>query len=54
MKEFDKNTILKETEGCSKCKNNGLSSHQWVYVVVSFYILFSSIYGTIQLFKQLF
>jgi len=40
--------------GCKKCKKKGLSGTHWVMVVLSFYILFTSIYGTIQLFKLLF
>lgn len=40
-------------EGCKKCKNKGLKSHHIVMIVTSFYILFSAIYGTIKLIKDI-
>jgi hypothetical protein len=40
-------------EGCKKCKNKGLKSHHIVMIVTSFYILFTSIYGTIKLIKDI-
>jgi len=43
-----------EKKSCNTCKNKGLSGTQWGMVVFSFYLLFTSVYGTIQLFKLLF
>ena len=40
-------------ETCKKCKNKGLKSHHIVMIVTSFYILFTSIYGTIKLIKDI-
>ena len=40
-------------ESCKKCKNKGLKSHHIVMIVTSFYILFSAIYGTIKLIKDI-
>ena len=40
-------------ESCKKCKNKGLKSHHIVMIVTSFYILFTSIYGTIKLIKDI-
>jgi hypothetical protein len=41
-------------KSCSSCKQKGLNYKQWVLVSLGFYILFSSIYGTIELIKLLF
>ena len=40
-------------ESCKKCKNKGLKSHHIVMIVTSFYILFTSIYGTIKIIKDI-
>lgn len=45
---------MENEQGCKKCQKKGLSGSKWVMVILSFYILFSAIYGTIQLFKLLF
>lgn len=42
-----------ETKECRTCKKKGLANHQWIMVILSFYILFSAIYGTIKLFGLL-
>lgn len=39
-------------KGCSTCKK-GLNSTHWSMIVLSSYILFASIYGTIKLFKDI-
>lgn len=39
---------------CNTCKNKGLKKEHWFMVILAVYILFSSIYGTIQIFKNLF
>jgi hypothetical protein len=39
---------------CGSCKNKGLKPTHWIMVLVSMYILFSAIYGTIKLFKEFF
>ena len=39
---------------CGSCKNKGLKKSHWVMVVLSVYILFAAIYGTIKLFKDFF
>jgi len=44
---------MENETNCKKCKKKGLSSTHWVMVTLSVYILFSSIYGTIQLIKLL-
>jgi hypothetical protein len=41
-------------KSCSSCKQKGLKTNQWFMVILGFYMLFSSIYGTIQLFKYFF
>lgn len=42
-----------EKPGCSSCKNKGLKKSHWLMIIISFYILFASIYGSIVLFKEL-
>lgn len=44
----------KKNKGCSSCKQKGLNYNQWFMVILGFYILFSAIYGTIELVKLLF
>jgi hypothetical protein len=41
-----------EQKQCSKCRK-GLNMGQKTMVVVSFYLLFAAIYGTIKLFKDI-
>jgi hypothetical protein len=38
---------------CKTCKRKSLSKSHWVMVIISTYVLFSSIYGTIKLLKEL-
>jgi hypothetical protein len=38
---------------CKTCKRKSLSKSHWVMVIISTYVLFSSIYGTIKLVKEL-
>jgi hypothetical protein len=40
-------------EECTTCKQKGLTKGQWIMLTSSFYILFSSIYGTIKIIKEL-
>lgn len=44
---------LKMVEGCNECKKKGVSKTQIGTIILGFYILFASIYGTIQLVKHL-
>jgi hypothetical protein len=39
-------------KSCKKC-NNGINVPQWIMIVLSFYILFAAIYGTIKLLGDL-
>jgi hypothetical protein len=39
---------MENKEGCKTCKK-GLSGTHWSMIIVSFYILFAAIYGTIKL-----
>jgi hypothetical protein len=47
-----KNKMETEKKECSKC-GKGLNMGQKTMIVVSFYILFAAIYGTIKLFKDI-
>lgn len=40
-------------EECKTCKQKGLTRGQWIMLSASLYILFSSIYGTIKIIKEL-
>lgn len=40
-------------EECKTCKQKKISSSQLAMLIASFYILFSSIYGTIKIVKDL-
>jgi len=42
-----------QTTGCKKCKQKGPGAFQIGTIILGFYILFSSIYGTIELVKGL-
>ncbi len=44
--------IKTEKSGCKSCKKKGLSNTDWLMIILSSYILFSSIYGTIKLIKE--
>lgn len=41
-------------QGCKTCKNNKLSTSQVWMVVLSTFILITSVYGTIQLVRDIF
>lgn len=41
-----------EKKECKACKNSGINKTNWVMIVLAIYLLFASIYGTIQLFKN--
>ena len=49
---IDENQINSSGE-CKKCKQRGVSTKQIGLIVLGFYVLFSSIYGTIVLFNKL-
>ena len=55
-KDYDKfsGKKSKKSKKCSSCKSPGLKFGHWVSVIIGFYIVFASIYGTIQLFKSIF
>jgi hypothetical protein len=42
-----------EKAGCKSCKKKGISHTDWLMIILSSYILFSSVYGTIKLIKEL-
>jgi hypothetical protein len=42
-----------QTSGCKKCKQKGPGALQIGSIIVGFYILFSSIYGTIEIGKSI-
>ncbi len=44
---------LENQPGCKTCKNNKLTSSQIWMVILSVFILITSIYGTIQLVKDI-
>ena len=48
-----KNTDMETTQkkNCKSCKK--FTSYHWTLVVISFYILFAAVYGTIKLIKEL-
>jgi hypothetical protein len=39
---------MEKKEGCKTCKK-GLSGSHWSMIILSFYILFAAIYGTVKL-----
>lgn len=45
---------LEKEPGCKTCKNNKLSTSQLWMVGLSIFILITSVYGTIQLVKDIF
>jgi hypothetical protein len=49
---IDENQINSSGE-CRKCKQKGVSKKQIGLIILGFYLLFSSIYGTIVLFNKL-
>jgi hypothetical protein len=44
----------KKPKNCKSCKSPGLKFGHWISVIIGFYIVFASIYGTIQLIKSIF
>jgi hypothetical protein len=50
-------TIINENDinsgGCKKCKQKGVSKKQIGMIVLGFYVLFSSIYGTVQIISKI-
>ena len=52
-KDYDKFSG-KKSKKCSSCKSPGLKFGHWISVIIGFYIVFASIYGTIQLIKSIF
>jgi hypothetical protein len=51
--QLDNNLTNNEKEGCTKCKNKGLTKTHWLMLTFSFFILSTSVYGTIQIVKNL-
>ena len=53
-KEYNVDAIETEnkTEGCNTCKKGLNNNAKWT-IILSIYMLITSIYGTIQLFKSL-
>ena len=45
---------LDNQPGCKTCKNNKLTNSQVWMIVLSGFILFTSIYGTVQVVKDIF
>jgi hypothetical protein len=43
---------MENKEECKTCKK-GLSGMHWTMIIVSFYILFASIYGTVKLIGEI-
>jgi hypothetical protein len=43
---------MENKEGCKTCKK-GLSGTHWSMIIVSFYILFAAIYGTVKLIGEI-
>jgi hypothetical protein len=46
-------TPEQEEKECKTCKQKGLTPGQWAMMISSFYILFTSIYGTVKLIQNL-
>jgi hypothetical protein len=44
---------MSEEKECKKCKKTSVSYKQIGLIMLGFYVLFASIYGTIQIFKNL-
>jgi len=44
---------MSETTGCKKCKEKDNRNYQWLLVILGFYILISSVYGTIVIFEKI-
>ena len=45
--------IMKKEKECSSCKKEGLDIKEWGLMILGFYMLGTSIYGTIHLIKHL-
>lgn len=46
-------TPEQEKKECKTCKQKSLTPGQWAMMISSFYILFTSIYGTVKLIQNL-
>ena len=46
-------TPEQEEKECKTCKQKGLTRGQWIMLTSAFYILFTSIYGTIKIIKEI-
>jgi hypothetical protein len=44
---------IQPEEECKSCKQKGLAKGQLIMLISAFYILFSSIYGTIKIIKEI-
>ena len=42
-----------QTKECKKCKQKGVSKSQWASIILGFYILGTSIYGSIILIRKI-
>jgi hypothetical protein len=42
-----------QTSGCKKCKQKGPGAIQIGSIILGFYVIFSSIYGTIEIVKSI-
>ena len=47
------NQLEQPEEECKTCKQKKITNGQLTMVIASFYILFSSIYGTVKIIKEL-
>jgi hypothetical protein len=52
INSIDVESIETPQKECKSCKNKGLTRSQWGIAFLSVYLIFSSIYGTIKLFKE--
>lgn len=53
-KKSDDKFNRRKPKKCNSCKSPGLKFGHWISVIIGFYIVFASIYGTIQLIKSIF
>ena len=44
---------MSETTGCEECKKRDSRGYQWFIVFLGFYLIFSSVYGSVILFEKL-
>ena len=57
MENFDSfkdavDVMTQDKKGCQSCKK-GVSKSTWYMLMISFYILLTSIYGTVKLVKEI-